>query len=346
MALELAEAEKGKTETVEMNVIEAINRAMDDEMLHDDTVLILGEDVGKDGGIFRVTDGLMDKYGKERVIDTPLAESGIAGTAIGLAVNGMRPIAEFQFSGFSYQAFHQFESHAARMRKRTQGGITLPLVMRMPYGAGVRALEHHSESRETYWIHTPGLKCVIPSSPRKAYWLLRASVRDPDPVMWMEPKYLYRRGKEEFEVGPDIGIDPLPGALIEQEGDDVTVVSYGASFQVAAKACETLEEEKGISVELIDIPVLSPYDSETVNKSVRKTGRCVVFHEAHRTLGMGAEIAARITEEEETLFRLEAPVVRVTAPDIIVPLLTREMAYLPDQGRLVEAVEKVMDYGS
>lgn len=344
MAMQVAETKATKSETVTLNLLEALNRAMDDEMAIDERVLILGEDVGVDGGIFRVTDGLLDKYGPDRVVDTPISEMAIAGAATGLAINGFRPIGEFQFSGFSYQAMHHYESCVSRYRKRSQGRFTVPLVFRMPYGAGVRALEHHSESKETYYAHTPGIKVVMPRCPSQAYSMLRAAIRDPDPVIYMEPKYIYRRFKEEFEVGTDVEVPPLGRSELVREGKDVTVVSYGAMFHRAQAAADTLYDEHGIDVELIDLRVISPYDSETVNQSVQKTGRCVVFHEAHRTLSMSAEISARIAEDEKTHFSLIAPVVRVTGPDIIVPLLAREQAYMPDEGRLIDGVLKVMEY--
>lgn len=338
------EQEEGRTQTKNINLLTALNLAMDHEMAVDERVMIIGQDIGADGGIFRVTDGLMDKYGEDRVVDTPISEMAIAGACTGLAMAGMRPIGEFQFSGFSYQAAHHFESHVSRMRKRTQGGFTVPLVFRLPYGAGVRALEHHSESKEAYWAHTPGLKVFMPRDPKRAYQMLRAAIRDPDPVMFMEPKYLYRRFKQDVEVGHDVEIPVFEGPEVVREGDDCTVVSYGALFPRAQEAALTLEEEHDVECELIDLRVVSPYDHRPVHESVRKTGRLVVFHEAHRSLGMGAEIAARIAEDEETLFSLEAPMLRVTGHDVVVPLLAREQAYLPDEGRLVEAVRKVMEY--
>jgi pyruvate dehydrogenase E1 component beta subunit len=343
-SLEMEEQE-GKTRTVEINLLTGLNLAMDHEMAIDDRVMIIGQDIGADGGIFRVTDGLLDKYGEERVVDTPISEMAIAGACTGLAMAGMRPIGEFQFSGFSYQAAHHFESHVSRMRKRTQGGFKVPLVFRLPYGAGVRALEHHSESKEAYWAHTPGLKVWMPRGPTQAYQMLRAAIRDEDPVMFMEPKYLYRRFKEEVEVGHDVEIPTFEGPEVVVEGDDCTVVSYGAMFPRAREALEKLKEDEGIECELIDLRVISPYDHRMVHGSVQKTGRLVVFHEAHRSLGMGAEISARIAEDEETLFALEAPMLRVTGPDVVVPLLAREQAYLPDAPRLIEAVKKVMRYG-
>jgi pyruvate dehydrogenase E1 component beta subunit len=335
--------DEGRTRKVEVNLVTALNLAMDHEMAVDERVMVIGQDVGWDGGIFRVTDGLIQKYGEHRVVDTPISEMAIAGACTGLAIGGMRPIGEFQFSGFSYQAAHHFESHVSRYRKRSQGRYSLPLVFRLPYGAGVRALEHHSESKEAYWAHTPGLKVWMPSGPRLGYEMLRAAIRDPDPVMFMEPKYLYRRFKEEFEVGHDVEIPTFDAPQVVREGSDVTIVAWGAMFHRAANAAATLAEERGIECELIDLQVVSPYDHRKIHESVRKTGRLVVFHEAHRSLGLGAEISARIGEDEETFYRLEAPMVRVTAPDVVVPLLAREHAYMPDEGRLVEAVAELME---
>lgn len=344
MAQVQVQKDNGARQSVEINLLTGLNLAMSHEMAVDERVMIIGQDIADDGGIFRVTDGLLDKYGDKRVVDTPISEAAIAGACTGLAMAGMRPIGEFQFSGFSYQATHHFESHVSRMRKRSQGGFKVPLVFRLPYGAGVRALEHHSESKETYWAHTPGLKVWMPSGPKNAYQMLRAAVRDPDPVMFMEPKFLYRRFKEEVEVGHDVEIPTFDGPEVVQEGGDCTVVSYGAMFYRAQKAVETLKEEHDIECDLIDLQVVAPYDHRKVHESVQKTGRIVVFHEAHRTLGMGAEISGRIMEDEDTLFRLEAPVRRVTGLDVIVPLLAREQAYLPDEGRLIEAVQQVMEY--
>lgn len=322
-------------------MVEALNQALREEMARDEKVLVLGEDVGMDGGIFRVTDGLIQEFGEERVVDTPLAEAAIAGTSIGLAIYGFRPVAEMQFSGFSYFAFHQVEAHAARYRKRSQGRYTVPLVIRMPYGAGVRALEHHSESRETYYAHTPGLKVVIPRSARKAWSLLKASIRDPDPVIFLEPKALYRRGREGIpEDGEEV--PPLAGCEVVQEGDEVTLVAYGHMLYRTLRAAQTLEKEDGVRPEVIDVQVISPLDSDTINGSVQKTGRLVVVHEAPRTLGLGGEIVARVNEE--SFLHLEAPPRRVTGYDVHPPLLAREQAYLPDEGRILRAVRETLAF--
>ncbi len=266
----------------ELTMVEAINLALREEMERDERVCLLGEDVGVDGGIFRATKDLIEDFGEERVIDTPLAESGILGFSIGMAMRGLRPVPEMQFSGFSYLGLHQIESHASRMRWRTQGGLQVPMVVRMPYGAGVRALEHHSESREVFYAHMPGLKMVVPSGPRNARALLRAAIRDPDPVIFFEPKASYRAFREE--VPDDDELAEIGKAVTVQKGDDLTLVAYGAMMPRARKAVETLAEED-ITVDLIDLLTLSPLDWPTVTASVRRTGRCVLVHEAPLSYG-------------------------------------------------------------
>lgn len=326
----------------ELTMVEALNTAIDEEMDRDETVMVLGEDVGEDGGIFRVTKGLLEKYGEDRIVDTPLAECGIVGTSVGLAMNGMRPLPEAQFSGFSYQAFHHLEQHAARMRKRSRGRYSVPLTLRMPYGAGVHALEHHSESRETYWIHTPGLKTVIPRSPRKAYTLLKASVRDPDPVIFLEPKALYRKFREEVPTNGEADLpDELLGPDHVREGDDVTVVAFGHMFHRTEQVVEELAGE-GVEADLFDLEVVGPLHTDPIIESVKRTGRCVVVQEAHKTLGVGSEITARINDE--ALLYLEAPVGRVTAPDVWVPYFAREQAYMPDQTRIRARIEETLEF--
>lgn len=325
-------------------MVEAIVQAHDQELGRDDRVMVLGEDVGEDGGIFRATDGLIDKYGPERVVDTPLAETGIIGCSIGLAMNGMVPVPELQFHGFSYQAFHHIESHAARLRRRTQGGFNIPITIRMPYGAGVRALEHHSESRETYWNHTPGLTTVIPRSPYETWAYLKASIRHPDPVIFMEPKALYRKFREPIPT-EDIETSELPEigpADVLQEGDDVTVVAFGHMLYRTRQAIQELENEENLSATIIDLPTVSPLDSDTIIDSVKKTGRCVVVQEAHRTLGIASEISARIMDE--AILHLEAPVKRVTAPDVQTPLLAREQCYMPDVPRIKEGIQETVTF--
>jgi len=319
-----------------MNMVQAINAALAQEMERDPTVVVLGEDVGLDGGVFRVTDGLLAKFGEERVIDTPLAEAGITGVAIGMAMNGLRPVAEMQFMGFSYLSLNQMINHAARMRNRTRGHITVPMVLRMPYGAGVKALEHHSESTEALYAQIPGLKVVVPSTPLEAKGLLVSSIRDPDPVVFLEPTRSYRMLKEEVPEGEHVV--PLGKARIVQEGDDVTVIGWGAMIPLIHKA---VADSKS-SVEVIDLRTISPMDSDTVLESVRRTGRAVVVHEAPRSFGPGAEMAARIYEG--ALLKLEAPVERVTAPDITIPLPKGEDHYYVNERMIKEGIERTLKF--
>lgn len=321
-------------------MVEAINLALRQEMERDDTVVVLGEDVGVDGGIFRVTEGLLDTFGEGRVIDTPLAESAIVGSAIGMAVNGLKPIAEMQFSGFSYLAFNQIEAHAARMRWRSGGRFTVPMVVRMPYGAGVRALEHHSESREVYWAHTPGLKTVIPSSPRTARALLLAAIRDPDPVIFMEPKQVYRSLREE--VPDDEETLPIGEARRVRDGDGLTLVAWGAMLHRTLAAAETLAEEDGVEADVFDLATLAPLDTGAIADSVRRTGRLVVVHEAPQTYGPGAEIAQRVAEE--AFLHLEAPVRRVAGWDTMVPFFAREQDYMPDHARILDEARACLSF--
>lgn len=323
-----------------LNMVQAINLALRQEMARDELVLVLGEDVGKDGGVFRVTDGLFDLFGAERVIDTPLAEAGIIGTAIGMAVAGLRPVAEMQFSGFSYLAIPQLEGNATRLRSRTQGQLSVPLVLRMPYGGGVRALEHHSESREATFAHLPGLKVVIPSGPRNARALLVAAIRDPDPVVFMEPKRSYRAFREE--VPEEEELLPIGQAQLVQPGTDLTVVSWGAMLHTTQQALERLAETRDTSVELIDLLTIAPMDSATIIASIKKTGRCVVVQEAPRSLGPASEIIARINDE--ALLYLEAPVNRVTNFDVVTPYFAREEQYMPTVERVVRAIEQTLDF--
>ena len=322
-----------------MNMVQALNLAMDEEMARDPTVLLLGEDVGVDGGVFRVSDGLFKKYGRERVIDTPLAESAIVGLSIGMAMNGLRPIAEIQFMGFVYPAFNQIVSHAARIRNRSRGRLSAPMVIRTPYGAGVRALEHHSESTEALFCQTPGLKVVVPSTPLEAKGLLAASVRDPDPVIFLEPTRSYRLFKEEV---PELG-DPLPlGKLrLVKQGNDVTVIGWGAMIPAIQKAVEAVEA-RGVSCEILDLRTLSPLDWEGVMSSVKRTGRAVIAQEAPKTCGLAAEIAARIGER--ILLSLKAPVERVTAPDIVLPLPKGENYYYVSEERIRKAIDRAMSF--
>ncbi|GLI35503.1 alpha-ketoacid dehydrogenase subunit beta [Desulforhabdus amnigena] len=323
-----------------LTMVQAINLALHQEMEKDDRVIVLGEDVGVDGGVFRVTEGLIEKFGAERVLDTPLAESGIAGFSIGMAVYGLRPVCEMQFSGFSYFAFHQMESHAARLRGRSLGRFTVPMVLRAPYGGGVRALEHHSESREVYFAHTPGLKMVIPSSPRNARSLLISAIRDPDPVVFFEPKALYRAFREE--VPEEEETFPIGKSRLAREGKDVTLISYGAMMHPTLEAASRLKEKDGIDAEVIDLLTLSPLDDALFTESARKTGRVVVVHEAPRSFGAGAEVVARLVEK--SFLYLEAPIRRVTGFDSIIPLYQREMDYLPGVFRITNAVREVLNF--
>lgn len=323
-----------------MTMVQALNLALHQEMAKDDRVIVLGEDVGIDGGVFRVTDGLIQQFGPERVLDTPLAESGIAGFSIGMAVYGLRPVCEMQFSGFSYYALHQMEAHAARLRWRSRGRFSVPMVMRAPYGGGVRALEHHSESREVYWAHTPGLKMVIPSSPRNARALLISAIRDPDPVVFYEPKALYRAFREE--VPEDEEVFPIGKSRIAREGKDITLISYGASLHQTMQAASTMHKEHGIDAEVIDLLSISPLDDELFTASARKTGRVVIVHEAPRSFGPGGEIVARLVEK--SFLYLEAPIRRVTGFDVVIPLFQRENHYLPGVERIIHAVRETLKY--
>ncbi len=323
----------------EMTMVEALNRALHEEMERDDDVLVLGEDVGEDGGVFRVTDGLIDEFGEERVVDTPLAESVIVGASVGMAAHGLRPVCEIQFSGFSYYAMHQIESHVSRLRWRSRGRFHAPVVIRMPYGAGVRALEHHSESKEALFTHIPGLKLVVPSGPRVARGLLLSAIRDPDPVIFFEPKLLYRMFREE--VPEEEETVPIGKARVVREGDDATVVAWGAMMPRTLEVAREMAEEEGVEAEVIDLLTLSPLDHEPVADSVRRTGRAVIVHEAHRSFGPGAEIAARIMEE--SFYHLEAPIQRVTAPDVTVPFFARENAYLPTRERIRAALRTAVE---
>lgn len=322
-----------------MTMVQAINHAMKEEMARDDAVVVLGEDVAVNGGVFRVTEGLLDAYGAERVIDTPLAESSIVGMAIGMAIYGLHPIAEIQFSGFSYLAFQQLESHAARMRWRSQGHYHVPMVLRTPYSGGVRALEHHSESREAYYAHTPGLKIVIPSGPRTARALLLSAIRDPDPVIFYEAKSIYRAFREE--VPEEEEMLPIGQARVVREGGDLTIIAYGAMMRPVLEAAEELRQADGVECDVIDLLTIAPLDHATFAESVRKTGRAVVVHEAPRSFGPGAEIVSRLMEK--AFWHLEAPIRRVTGFDIVIPLLAYEKAYLPGKERILRAARETLN---
>jgi pyruvate dehydrogenase E1 component beta subunit len=323
-----------------LNMVKALNLALLQEMERDPDVLILGEDVGVDGGVFRVTDDLQRKLGSQRVIDSPLAEAAIIGTAVGMALYGLKPVCEIQFSGFAFQCFHQIENHAARYRMRSQGRFHCQMVIRMPYGGGVRALEHHTESEEQFYAHIPGLKMVVPSGPRTARALLTAAIRDPDPVVFFEAKALYHAIKEEVPDEPETL--PIGRAQIVRDGREVTLVSYGAMLRVAREAAEVLAAEDGVEAEVIDLLTISPLDREAIVRSVTKTGRAVVIHEAPRSFGPGAEIAASIMEG--AFLRLEAPVRRVTAPDVSFVGFAREKAHIPSVARVVAATRETLHY--
>lgn len=323
-----------------LTMVQAINLALAEEMERDRSVLVLGEDVGRDGGVFRVTDGLLEKFGRDRVLDTPLAESAILGASIGMAMAGLRPVCEMQFCGFSYLMMGQYEAHATRMRARTQGQFTLPLVVRMPYGGGVRALEHHSESPEATYAHFPGTKVVIPSSPRNARALLLAAIRDPDPVVFMEPKRSYRAFREE--VPEDEEVLEIGRAQIAQPGKDLTVVAWGAMMPFALKAVREVQGARGVTIEVIDLLTISPMDSDTIIGSVKATGRCVVVQEAVKSFSVASEIVARINDQ--ALLHLEAPVKRVTGYDLVTPYFGREPGYIPSPGRIRRAIEQTLDF--
>lgn len=319
-----------------LTLVQAINLALVQEMEKDDRVLILGEDVGLNGGVFRVTDGLFKRFGKDRVVDTPLAESGIIGTSIGLAMAGLRPIPEIQFEGFLGPAYDQICSHAARMRTRTRGAFTVPMTLRVPVGGGIHAPELHSDSPEAIYAHQPGLKVVMPASPYDAKGLLIAAIRDPDPVIYFEPKRIYRAFREE--VPEDEYTLPIGKARTVCEGDDLTIVSWGASVVQCMQAIERTQT----SIELIDLRTIYPPDIDAIEESVKKTGRCVVVHEAPKTCGFGAEIATQIMER--CFLQLEAPVQRVAGFDTIMPYYKLETAYLPDADRIEQAIQEIGAY--
>ncbi|KGP62755.1 2-oxoisovalerate dehydrogenase [Legionella norrlandica] len=322
----------------DITLVEAVTQALAYELAHDESVVVFGEDVGKNGGVFRATVGLQDRFGENRVFDTPLAESMIAGLAIGMSIQGLKPVAEFQFMGFIYPAMNQIISHAARMRNRTRGRLHCPLVYRAPFGGGIRAPEHHSESTEALFAHIPGLQVVIPSSPKRAYGLLLAAIRNPDPVIFLEPKRIYRLVKQPV---PDDGEAlPLGKCFTLQQGDDLTLVSWGASMHETLQAAKQLGDE-GISCEVIDIATIKPLDIETILASVEKTGRCVIVHEGAKTCGVGAEISAQIMEH--CLPDLLAPVQRVTGYDTVMPYFQLEKQYIPSVTRIKNTIMSIME---
>ena len=321
-----------------VTLIDALNMAMAWEMAHDDSVVVLGEDVGVNGGVFRATAGLQERFGKERVLDTPLAEALIAGVSIGMAAQGLKPIAEIQFSGFIYPTVDQMINHAGRLRSRTRGRINVPMVLRAPSGGGIHAPEHHSESNEAMFAHMPGIRVVIPSSPARAYGLLLASIRSPDPVVFLEPTRMYRMNKQA--VADDGEALPLDTCFILKEGTDVTLVSWGAMIFETLQAAKKLEED-GVSCEVIDLATISPIDEETILESVEKTGRLVIVHEAPLSCGVGAEVAAIVADKG--LFYLHAPIQRVTGYDAIMPLFKLEHEYRPSVNRIVGAIRKTLE---
>jgi pyruvate dehydrogenase E1 component beta subunit len=321
-------------------MVKALNLALLQEMERDGDVLVIGEDVGVDGGVFRVTEDLHRTFGSRRVIDSPLAEAAIIGAGVGMALYGLRPVCEIQFSGFAFQCFHQIENHCARYRMRSQGRFHVPMVIRMPYGGGVRALEHHSESEEQFYAHIPGLKMVIPSGPRNARALLVSAIRDPDPVIFFEHKGLYHAAREE--VPDESEALPLGRAQVVREGDDLTLIAYGAMLRVAREAADSLAQEDGAQAEVIDLLTISPLDRETLIASVAKTGRAVVVHEAPRSFGPGAEIAASIMDG--AFLSLEAPIARVAAWDVPFPGFAREKASVPELARVLAAARETLAF--
>jgi pyruvate/2-oxoglutarate/acetoin dehydrogenase E1 component len=322
----------------EINLAQALNGALDSALSADDRVVLLGEDIGRAGGVFRITDGLRRKHGATRVVDTPVAESGIVGAAFGMAVAGLRPVAEIQFLGFSYPAYDQVVNHVARIRNRSNHRFTAPMVIRIPYGGGIGAAEHHSESTEAIYAHIPGIKVVVPSTPRDARGLLLAAVEDPDPVVFLEPIRLYRAVKEEVpEIYYTTEIGPV---RVERSGDDITLISWGAMMKETRQAASLLGEQ-GVSVEVLDVRTLSPLDRDGIAASVSKTGRAVIVHEAPLTGGLGGEIAASI--QERCLYDLAAPVERVTGWDTVFPLKRSEQHYLPSVDRILAATERTLE---
>jgi pyruvate dehydrogenase E1 component beta subunit len=328
-----------KSQTQNLTLVQAVRDGLYTEMARDEDVLVMGEDVGKNGGVFRATEGLYDEFGEDRVIDTPLAESGIVGTAIGMAAYGLRPVAEIQFMGFIYPAFDQIVSHAARLRTRSRGRFTAPMVVRAPYGGGIRAPEHHSESKEAFFTHEAGLKVVMPSTPYDTKGLLISAIRDPDPVVFLEPKLIYRAFRGE--VPEDDYTVPIGEAAVRREGSDISVFTWGAMTRPTMEAAENLAEE-GIDAEVVDLRTVSPLDRDTIVESFKKTGRAAVVHEAPKTGGLAGEITA--TLQEEALLYQEAPVERITGFDTPFPLYALEDYYLPNATRVAEGIRNAVEF--
>lgn len=322
-----------------LSIIDAVNKTLDQQMEKDDKVVVFGEDVGFEGGVFRATAGLQKKYGDKRCFDSPLAEGGIVGSALGMAINGLKPVVEIQFSGFMFPGYNEIAAHVARMRNRSRGRYTAPMVIRMPYGGGIRALEHHSESQEVLFGHIPGLKVVIPSTPYDTKGLLTAAIKDPDPVIFMEPKRIYRAFKQE--VPDEEYTIPIGKAKVVKEGTDITVVAWGALVREVQKAIDLLKDDN-ISVELIDLRTISPIDRETIAQSVKKTGRFLVVHEAVQTFGAGAELISIVNEE--AFLYLDAPPTRLAAFDITVPLPKGEHHYMIEPNRIKYEIKKLINY--
>jgi pyruvate dehydrogenase E1 component beta subunit len=326
-------------EAMDLTMVEAVNRALTRAMAEDDAVILLGEDIGTDGGVFRATDGLVTRFGADRVRDTPLSEALIGGLPVGLSAMGFRPVAEIQFMGFIYPVIDQLVNHASRMRTRTRGRLTCPMVIRAPYGGGIHAPEHHSESMEAMFAHIPGIRVVIPSSPAKAYGLLLSAIRDPDPVVFLEPKRSYRATREY--VVDDGGALPLDRCFVLLKGADITLVGWGAMLKEVMEAADILAGE-GVEAEVIDVATLKPLDTDSILASVKKTGRCVIVHEAPLTGGFGAEIAARLAGEG--LMHLVAPVERIAGWDTVMPQQRLESRYMPSAARTAAAARRALEY--
>lgn len=325
--------------TENITLLESVNMALAHALEHDPDVVIFGEDVGMNGGVFRATQGLQERFGKRRVLDTPLAETMIAGVAVGMAAQGMKPIAEIQFMGFIFPAMEQIITHAARMRNRTRGRLSCPLVIRAPFGGGIHAPEHHSESTEAMFAHTPGLRVVIPSSPQRAYGLLLGAIRSPDPVLFLEPKRIYRSNKQPvIDNGEAL---PIDRCFTLREGSDISLISWGAMIQETLQAADTLADE-GVSVEVIDVASINPIDMDTLLNSVKKTGRAVIIQEATRCGGVASEISANLSEK--ALLSLQAPIVRVTGYDTVMPYFRLEQHYLPNTADILEAARQTLEY--
>jgi pyruvate dehydrogenase E1 component beta subunit len=320
----------------ELTLIQSVNLALRRALEEDPAVVLLGQDIGRHGGVFRATEGLQQRFGSNRVLDTPLAETMIGGLAIGMAAQGLKPVCEIQFNGFLYPVLDNLANHASRMRTRTQGRITCPMVLRVTHGSGIHAPEHHSEAIESMLAHIPGLRVVIPSSPRRAYGLLLAAIRDPDPVIFLEPTRIYRSHKEQVEDNGEAW--PLDRCHVAREGEDVTLIAWGAMMTEVLSAADVLASQN-ISAEIIDVVTLKPYDAEAIVASVAKTGRCVIVHEAARTAGFGAELAAMLAEHAMILM---APIERVTGYDVVMPLPKLEKAYMPSRERILEACARVL----